>query len=294
MSPAKMILGVVAFAIVIVLSFSLFTVKEWERAILFRLGEIVRTEYEPGLHWKVPFINNIRKLDGRVQTLDAQPERVLTSEKKFLMVDSFLKWRIDDVRVYYTAVRGDWRQASLRLEQILKDLQRSEFSKRSVNEAVSGERVQVRQTLTANMNNQSRDLGIEVVDVRIKRIDLPRDVSESVFQRMKAERSRVARDFRSRGEEAAERIRAEADRQRTVILAESYRDAEQVRGAGDATAAEIYAAAFSANSEFYSFYRSVNAYQESFGDKDDVFILQPESDFFKYFNSLQGNTASVP
>jgi membrane protease subunit HflC len=281
-------IAVIGIAIAfIIISFGLFTVKEYERAILFRLGEIVRTDFEPGLHFKIPFINNVRKFDGRILTLDAQPERLLTSEKKFLIVDSFVKWRIGDVKNYYVSVLGDQLQASLRLEQIIKDKLRSEFSKRTVKEAVSGERVQIMQSLTQYANQQANELGIDVIDVRIKRIDLPSEVSESVYRRMEAERSRVARDFRSRGEEAAERIRADADRQRTVIVAESYRDAEQTRGEGDAAAAEIYAKAYNKDAEFYSFYRSLGAYRRGFGEKSDVMILQPDSDFFRYFKDKE-------
>jgi len=269
-------------------SFSVFTVKEWERAILFRLGEIVRDDYTPGLKFKVPFINNVRKFDGRVQSLDADPERFLTSEKKNVIVDSFVKWRIMDVGRYYTAVRGDVQQANLRLDQIIKDGLRSEFGKRTLTDTVSGDRGKIMDILTAAANPLANEIGIEIVDVRIKRVDLPPDVSNSVFRRMQAERARVARDFRSRGAEAAERIRADADRQRTVTVAEAFRDAEQTRGEGDAKAADIYARAFGQNKEFYSFYRSMNAYSDVFGSRDDLLILQPDSDFFRYFRERGG------
>ncbi len=269
-------------------SFSVFTVKEWERAILFRLGEIVRDDYTPGLKFKVPFINNVRKFDGRIQTLDVDPERFLTSEKKNVIVDSFVKWRIKDVGRYYTAVRGDVAQANLRLDQIIKDGLRSEFGKRTLKDTVSGDRAQIMDILTATANPLANEIGIEIVDVRIKRVDLPPDVSNSVFRRMQAERERVARDFRSRGAEAAERIRADADRQRTVIVAEAYRDAEQTRGEGDARAADIYAQAFGKNEEFFALYRSLNAYRGVFGSRDDMLILQPDSDFFRYFGDRRG------
>ena len=268
-------------------SFSVFTVKEWERAILFRLGEIVRSDYTPELWFKIPFINNVRKFDGRVQTLDVEPERFLTSEKKNVIVDSFVKWRIKDVGRFYTAVRGDVVQANLRLDQIIKDGLRSEFGKRLLKDTVSGDRTQIMEILTANANPLANEIGIEIVDVRIKRVDLPPDVSNSVFRRMQAERERVARDFRSRGAEAAERIRADADRQRTVIIAEAYRDAEQTRGEGDAKAAEIYANAYGRNQEFYSLYRSLNAYVSVFSSRDDMLILQPDSDFFRYFRERE-------
>lgn len=268
--------------------FATFYVDERERAVLFRLGEIVRTDYKPGLHFKIPVINQVRKFDGRIQTLDVQPERFLTVEKKNVIVDSFVKWKIDDVGRFYTAVAGDAIQAGLRLEQIIKDGLRSEFSKRTINEVVSGERAQIMSILSNNANQEAQRIGISVIDVRVKRIDLPAEVSNSVYRRMEAERSRVARDFRSRGAEAAERIRADADRQRTVILAEAYRDAETSRGEGDAKAAEIYALAYGKDSEFYAFYRSLNSYRSVFSQQGDMLVLEPDSDFFRYFRDIMG------
>lgn len=278
--------------LVIVLMFSVFTVNERERAILFRLGEIVRTDFDPGLHFKIPIITNVRKFDRRILTLDEAPERFLTSEKKNVMVDTYVKWRIADVGVFFTANGGDERRAALRLSQILKDGLRSEFGKRTVQEVVSGERAQVMDILTQNAGAQVRGLGIEVVDVRIKRIDLPEEVSESVYRRMEAERARVARDFRSRGAEAAERIRADADRQRTVLLAEAYRDAEVLRGEGDARAAEIYARAFEQDSEFYGLYRSLGAYRSVFSNPSNVLVIKPDSEFFRYFNDMTGGRSA--
>ena len=275
---------------VVLLSMSVFTVTETERAIRFRLGEIVSSDYEPGLHFKVPLINNILKFDSRIQTLDAEPERFLTVEKKNVIVDSFVKWRIADVARFYTAVAGDPLSANLRLDQIIKDELRSEVSKRTLQEAVSGERAQIMEVLNEAADDQARKLGVQVVDVRIKRIDLPAEVSNSVYDRMRAERERVARDFRSRGMEAAERIRADADRQSAVILAESYRDAEKVRGEGDAVAAAIYANAFNRNPEFYAFNRSLNAYQTTFYGTDDVLVLEPDSEFFRYFLQQKEDT----
>ena len=268
-------------------SFSMFIVYEWERAVLLQLGEIVRTDFKPGLHFKWPFINNVRKFDGRILTLDVEPERFLTSEKKNVIVDSFVKWRIDDLTRFYTAVLGDEAQARQRLDQIIKDGMRGEFSKRSLTEVVSGERTQIMNVLTGSAAQQAKDLGISVIDVRIKRIDLPADVNNAVYRRMEAERTRVAKDFRSRGFEASERIRADADRQRQVVLAEAYRDSEQVRGEGDATAADIYAKAYSKNAEFYSLYRSLNAYREAFG-KQDMLVIEPDSEFFQYFKDGKG------
>lgn len=281
-------------ALVAVLAMSLFTVNETQTAIRFQLGEIVEDNYKPGLHWKWPLINNVRKFDRRLQTLDTDPERFLTAEKKNVIVDSFAMWRIDDVRTFYTTVGGDPIQANVRLDQIVKDSLRSEFSKRSIQEVVSGDRVQIMDTLSRLLKEQATQLGIAAVDVRIKRIDLPPDVSNSVFSRMKAERLRVAKDFRSRGGEAAERIRADADRQSTVILAEAYRDAERQRGEGDSQAADIYAQAYSKDQDFYSFHRSLNAYRQSFNSRNDVLVLEPDSQFFRYFNQAQPGSVSPP
>ncbi len=278
-------------ALVAVLAMSLFTVDETQTAIRFQLGEIVQDNYKPGLHWKWPLINNVRKFDRRLQTLDTEPERFLTAEKKNVIVDSFAMWRVEDVRRFYTTVGGDATQANVRLDQIVKDSLRSEFSKRSIQEVVSGDRVQIMETLSRLLREQATHLGIAAVDVRIKRIDLPADVSNSVFSRMKAERLRVAKDFRSRGAEAAERIRADADRQSTVILAEAYRDAERQRGEGDAQAADTYAQAYSKDQDFYSFHRSLSAYRQSFNSRDDVLVLQPDSQFFRYFNQAQSSAA---
>ncbi len=272
---------------VLVLAMSLSTVDETQTAIRFQLGEIVQANYRPGLHWKWPLINNVRKFDRRLQTLDTEPERFLTAEKKNEIVDSFAMWRVEDVRLFYTTVGGDAAQANVRLDQIVKDSLRSEFSKRSIQEVVSGDRDQIMEILSRLLREQATQLGIAAVDVRIKRIDLPPDVSSSVFSRMKAERLRVAKDFRSRGGEAAERIRADADRQNTVVLAEAYRDAERQRGEGDAQAADIYAQAYGQDQDFYNFYRSLSAYRQSFGGKDDVLVLQPDSQFFRYFNKSQ-------
>ncbi|CDH43701.1 MAG: protease modulator HflC [Candidatus Competibacteraceae bacterium] len=280
------LLGIMA-ASVVLLAMSLFTVDETQTALRFQLGEIVEANYKPGLHWQWPLINNVRKFDRRLQTLDTEPERFLTAEKKNVIVDSFAMWRIEDALRFYTAVGGDPTQANVRLDQIVKDGLRSEFSKRTIQEVVSGDRDQIMETLSQLLKEQATQLGIASVDVRIKRIDLPADVSNSVFSRMKAERLRVAKDFRSRGGEAAERIRADADRQSTVLLAEAYRDAERQRGEGDAQATDIYAQAYGKNPDFYSFHRSLAAYRQSFGSKDDMLILQPDFQFFRYFNQAQ-------
>lgn len=288
MGQARTGLLILLIAALVFAAFSVFTVKEWERAILFRFGEIVRTDFAPGLHFKWPLINNVRKFDGRIMTLDAEPERYLTAEKKNVIVDAFVKWRIEDVSKYYTAMGGDEVRANIRLSQIIKDGLRAEFGKRTIQEVVSGERKEIMAILAVNADTIAHNFGINVVDVRLKRIDLPEDISTSVYRRMEAERARVAKDLRSRGAEAAERIRADADRQRTVIIAEAYREAEQLRGEGDAKAAEIYANAFSKDPEFYSFYRSINAYQRAFSQKSDIMLLEPDNDFFKYFKDPRG------
>lgn len=291
--PRNLLLGILA-ALAVLVYLSVFIVDETQTAIRFRLGEIVQANYEPGLHFQMPFINNVIKYDARVQTLDAEPERFLTAEKKNVIVDSFVKWRIADAARFFTAVRGDATQANLRLDQIIKDSLRSEFGKRTIQEVISGDRAQIMEILSTTAADEARKLGIEALDVRIKRIDLPQDVSESVYRRMRAERERVARDFRSRGAEAAERVRADADRQSVVILAEAYRDAERTRGEGDARSAEIYALAFGNDPEFYRFYRSLNAYRNSFASKDDVIVLQPDSAFFRYFNDLKAPESGAP
>lgn len=262
---------------------SMFQVTEWEKALLFRLGEIVRTDIKPGLHFKVPVFNNVRKFDGRVLTLDVDAERFLTVEKKNVIVDSFVMWKIADVRRFYTAVLGDERNAGQRIEQIIKDGMRGQFSKRTIQEVVSGERDRIMQDLTVDANRQAKEIGIQIVDVRVKRVDLPAEVSNSVYRRMQAERARVAKEFRSQGFEAAERIRADADRQRQVIIADAYREAEQIRGEGDAKAAEIYAKAYGRDEEFYAFYRSLQAYQKSFRSGSDLLLLEPDGEFFDYF-----------
>ena len=273
--------------VLVIGSQSVFTVSQWQKAIMFRLGEITQADFKPGVHFKMPFINNVRKFDARLLTLDVEPERFLTAEKKNLIVDSFVMWRVADVTRYYTAVAGDERHARLRLEQIIKDGMRGQFSKRTINEVVSGERDDIMRALTAESNTQAQQIGIAIEDVRIKRIDLPAEVSNSVYRRMKAERARVAKEFRSQGSEAAERIKADADRKRKVIIDEAYRGAQKVRGEGDATAADVYAKAYGRDKEFYSFYRSLAAYRESLGGSGDMMLLSPDSDFFRYFDKAK-------
>jgi membrane protease subunit HflC len=270
-------------AVFFIVSTAVFTVSETERAIKFRLGEVIETDFSPGLHFKLPFINNVKKFDSRILTMDSKPERFLTSEKKNVIVDSFVKWKIADVKTFYTAVSGDIYQANIRLDQIIKDAFRSEFSKRSIKQLVSSDRDMIRTALISGSSAVALKLGIEIVDVQVKRIDLPSDVSSSVYRRMEAERERVAREFRSQGKEASERIRANADKQREIIMANAFRDAEILRGQGDAVAADIYAKSYGEDIEFFSFYRSMNAYKKSFRGAGDMLVVEPDSDFFKYF-----------
>jgi len=274
----------------LVASTAFFTVDERELAIKFQLGKIVDSNYEPGLHFMKPlFINNVLKFDKRILTLDTRPERFLTGEKKNVSVDFFAKWRIADPATYYTAFAGDERQAALRLLQIIKNGMQLEFGKRTIQQVVSEDRTEMMGDLTVKGNAQVNQFGIEIVDVRVKQIELPTEVQTAVFQRMQAERGRIAAEHRAQGEENAKGIRAVADRERTVILAEANRDAEVLRGEGDAAATEIYGKAYGKNQEFYEFYRSMNAYRGALADKQDMLILQPDSEFFKYFNSDASN-----
>jgi membrane protease subunit HflC len=283
------VITLVSLALVALLgSMSLFTVRENELAIMFRLGEFERSDYKPGLNWMVPFYNNVRKFDKRVLTLDMQPARYLTLEKKNVIVDAFVKWRIADVTSFYKTTGGDAVVANQRLSQVVNDGLRNEFGKRTIQEAIAGERAEIMQIITDQFADQARQFGIQVVDVRISRIELPADVSDSVYKRMEAERSKVAKDLRSRGGESSERIKADADRQRTVILAEAYRDAERTRGEGDARAAQIYARAFTRNQEFFRLYRSLDAYKNVFNSQQDVLVLDPNSEFFRYFKNPAG------
>jgi len=263
-----------------------FIVDERQLAIKFRLGEIVGSEFEPGLHFKAPWpINNVRKFDKRILTLDTQPERFLTNEKKNVSVNFFVKWRIQKPELFYTSFMGDERQAGLRLMQIIKNGLQLEFDQRTIRQVVSDDRSQMMTNLTTKGNEEVAQFGIEIVDVRIKQIELPPDVRTSVFQRMRSERERIAAEHRAQGEEAAKGIRAIAERERTVLLAEAERDAEKTRGEGDARATEIYGKAYARNAEFYEFYRSMNAYRSALANKQDVLVLEPDSEFFKYFGT---------
>ena len=273
------------FVALVLASSTLFVVKETERAIMLQFGEVVQFDIQPGLHVKVPFVNTVRIFDARVLTLDARPQRYLTLEKKALIVDSFVKWRIDDVAVYYTSTSGDEFTAAKLLASRVDTGLRNQFGERTLTEVVSGERDELMAELLEELNQLVKtEFGIEVVDVRVKRIDLPQEVSESVYGRMRTERESEAREIRSKGKEFAEGKRADADRQETVIEANAYRDAELVRGDGDAKAAAIYAKAFNKDPEFYSFYRSLDAYRKTFRAGGDVMLLEPDSEFFKYMN----------
>lgn len=284
MTQNKLLVGVGALMVITMMS--VFTVNQTEKAIKFRLGQIVKSDYEPGLYFKLPLVNKVKLFDARIQTMDSKPERFLTAEKKNVIVDSFVKWRIGDVTKFYTVSQGDIDQANLRLDQIIKDAFRSEFSKRNIRQLVSTDRSAIREILVTNAKPLAADLGMEIIDVQVMRIDLPEEVSASVFSRMEAERERVAREFRSQGAEAAERIRADADRQRVVTLANAYREAETLRGEGDAKAAEIYAQTYGQNAEFFSFYRSLNAYKKTLTNSSTI-VLEPDSEFFKYFKKGQ-------
>jgi membrane protease subunit HflC len=273
---------------------STFVVNERELAVTLKYGKIYRTDYAPGLHFKVPVIMDVRKFDKRLLNLDGDAQRFLTKEKKDVIVDSYARWRIADVEKYFRATQGSEARAVDLLQATINSKLREEFGKRTIEDVVSGERGAVMGLVTRAAGESGKDIGAEIVDVRIKRIDLPPEVSASVYGRMRAERERVARDKRSRGDEAAEKIRADADRERTVLLAEAYRDAETLRGEGDARASEIYSGAYDADRDFYSFYRSLAAYRAGFSGKDDVLVLQPDSDFFKFFNQPQSPAAASP
>jgi membrane protease subunit HflC len=264
---------------------SVFIVTETEYAIKFQLGRVVRADYEPGLHFKLPFVNNVRKYDRRLLTLDTNAEKMLTSEQKFVAVDSFLKWHIVDPRRFYTATQGNEQVALSRLDSIVKDRIRNQIASRTLAEVVSEQRVSTMQDITRVANEAAQGLGIEVVDVRIKAIELPEDVRESVFRRMAADRQKEANLYRFEGREEAERIRANADRQARVILAESERDGQTIRGAGDAIATDTYARAYGQDEEFFAFYRSLQAYGNAFGNGNDIMVLDPTSEFFDYFGS---------
>jgi membrane protease subunit HflC len=292
MSPRLNLLLIVVVLAAIVIRMSVFSVDEREHAVKFQLGRIVEADYEPGLHFKLPFVNNVTRYPNRILTYEHSEEKFLTGEKKNLIVDYFVTWRIVDPGQYYRSVSGDEGLAVERLSAIVKEGIKAAISQRTVQQVVSADRAQLLEDMLSQARARSPELGIEVVDVRVKRIDLSEEVSESVYSRMRQERQRVASQLRAEGEEEYERIIADADRQRTVILSEAYRDAERIRGAGDARASEIYAGAYSADREFYSFYRSMQAYRESIGRDQDVLVLKPNSEFFQFLTKQAGSPAN--
>jgi len=288
----KASVSTVLIAIVVALvvaSLTLFTVDQRQNAIVFRLGEIVSVKTTPGLFFKVPLVDNVRYFDARILTLDAEEaQKFVTSENKPVLVDSFVKWRIIDVKQYYVSVQGDESLARVRLNQAVNGSLREEFGKRTIHEVVSGEREQIMDLMRERADQIAREIGVQVLDVRLKRVDFTPEVSESVYGRMQAERKRVANELRSTGFAEAEKIRADADKQRQVVIAQAYRDAQRLKGDGDAKATAIYARAFERNPEFYAFYRSLEAYRQSFKNKGDLLILEPNSEFFKYLKNPAG------
>ena len=286
MSPRINLLGAVLATVLVVLAMSIFTVDQRQYAVVFQLGEVKRAISEPGLYFKIPMVQNVRYFEKRIITLDnAEPERFITSEKKNVLVDSYIKWRIVDPQLYYISVGGDESRAKTRLNQTVNAALREEFGKRTVHDVVSGERDQVMNQMREKADIDARKIGVQIVDVRLKRVELPTEVSEAVYRRMEAERKRVANELRSEGSGEAEKIRADAERQREIIVAEAYRDAQKIKGEGDAKATNTYAQAFGQNAEFYAFYRSLEAYRGSFKSKGDVLVIEPSSDFFKYMKS---------
>lgn len=269
---------------------STFVVQQPELALKLQLGKILSSDYQPGLHWMVPLLQEVKKFDGRIQTFDTTPERFLTVEKKDVIVDAYAKWRISNLGQYFRSTRGNQAVASKLLTERINTSLRDEFGKRTIQEVISGGRNELLARLIKEADTKASELGVEIIDVRVKRIDLPPEVSESVYARMRAERDRVARDLRAKGAEAAERIRADSDRQRTETIADAYRESEQLRGDGDALATDIYAKAYQQNPDFYAFYRSMNAYKGIFDQSNDVMVLQPGSDFLRFFNSKAGTS----
>jgi len=291
MSGRNIVVILLALLIVVVASNALYIIKETERGVLLQFGEVVNPDLAPGLHVKIPFVNNVRKFDGRVLTVDSTPERFFTQEKKALIVDSYAKFRVSDTEKYYTATNGEESRAMVLLSQRINNGLRNQVAVRTIQEVVSGERDELMQNISVQLDAVARDqLGVEIVDVRVKQIDLPPDVSESVYRRMNAEREKEAREHRSQGQELAEGIRAAADREVTVLKANAYRDSELIRGEGDAIATATYAQAFNQDPEFYAFTRSLRAYRDAFTGQGDVLLLQPDSEFFRYLKNSEGSS----
>ena len=287
MRPQLSFAGAILATVLVVLAMSIFTVDQRQFAVVFQLGEVKHVITEPGLNFKFPLIQNVRYFEKRILTLDnADPERFITSEKKNVLVDSYIKWRIVDPQLYYISVGGDESRAKTRLNQTVNAGLREEFGKRTVHDVVSGERDKIMEDMRVKADADSRKIGVQIVDVRLKRVELPTEVSEAVYRRMEAERKRVANELRSQGSAEAEKIRADADRQREIIVAEAYRDAQKIKGEGDAKSTATYAQAFGQSPEFYAFYRSLEAYRSSFRNKNDVLVVDPSSDFFKYMKGV--------
>jgi membrane protease subunit HflC len=276
---------VAILALIVLIASSAYIVDQRQTAIVLRFGKIIEENIEPGLNFKIPFLDRIERFSSQILSLDAQPESFLTNEKKYVQVDFFVKWRISEPGKFYRSTGGDLNRAENRLESIMRDGLRNEFSKRTIQEAISGERDEIMQGLQTKSNEAANQLGVNIVDVRVSRIDFTESVSESVFNRMRSERERVAQDFRARGREEAERIKAAADRDAVIIEADAYSAAEKIRGQGDAKAAQIYAEAYNKNAEFYSFHRSLEAYRKAMGQSGDVMVLEPDSEFFRYFKN---------
>ncbi len=286
-------IAIVAVAILLVIAMSAYTIDQRRAAVKFQLGEVVAVQTEPGLYFLVPLLQNVRLFDTRIQTLESRdPERFLTSENRNVLVDSFVKWRVVDVRQYYISVRGDPLAAESRIAQTVNDALRAEFARRTVHDVVSGEREKIMSTVAEKVDQDVRRIGVAIVDVRLKRVDFVPEISSDVFRRMESERKRAANEERAKGQAEGERIKAEADRQKQVIVAEAYRDAQKIRGEGDAQASRIYADAFQRNPEFYGFYRSLEAYRQSLRSKGDVMVLDPSSDFFRYLKNPGAGKAS--
>lgn len=289
MKMLKLFGGFIAAIVVAIISMSVYIVDEREQALVFRFGEIIRSDTEPGIKFKMPFVNSVKFFDDRIQTMDAEPQSYLTLEKKNLIVDSFVKWRIRDVKEYYVRLGGSKVRAHSRLSKRVNDAIRDEIGKRSVKDVVSGDRVLIMEIVRKATDQEAAGLGLEIVDARLKRVDLDPAISETVYNRMRAERERVAKELRAQGEEEAEKIRADADRQRQILLAEANREAERIKGEGDASATSIYAEAYSKDEEFFKFYKSLEAYQRTFNNKSDLFIIDPNSDFMQYMDGSKPN-----
>lgn len=288
MNNARFAILVAAGLLFVGIGLSAFTVNEREHAIKLQVGEVVRTDYEPGLHWKIPIYQNVRKFPRRIMTISDRPERIFTAERRALQVDFFVKWRIVDPLKFYTSTGGFENVANDRLSEIIKNAIVTEFGKRSVEQAISVERAELMRDMLQKASATASDLGVNLVDVRVKQVEFPDDVKNAVYREMREERARAAAELRAQGREEAQERKSEADKQRTIILADAYRDGQIIRGEGDALAARTYADAYNNDPEFYSFYRSINAYKKSVGQPGDILVLDPDNEFFRYMNRSSG------